>query len=136
MKLRTKSAKTSAALKAWSTRRTPHYRARKAEGDSKVALGEWCRKNNWKVVFFESATGSPRTGIVDAVTIRIKPGKPDSIEIRLVQLKAGTSGLTAAEIGRLKKAVASLSTDWLLAAYHDEVLHMVPEVPKRGLLAI
>ena len=70
--------------------------------------------------------------IVDAVMIRIRPRKADSIEVRLVQLKAGASGLTAAEIGRLKKAAAGVSTDWLRAAHHDGVLHMVPEIPKRG----
>ena len=35
------------------------------------------------------------------------------IEVRLMQLKAGVAGLTAAEVMRLKKAAASLSTDWL-----------------------
>src|SRR4026207_1302437 len=35
--------------------------------------------------------------IVDACMIRIRPRKADSIEVRLVQLKAGASGLTAAE---------------------------------------
>ena len=64
--------------------------------------------------------------------VRIKPGKADSIEVRLVQLKAGVAGLTAAEVTRLKKAVSALSTDWLFAAYDGATLHLVPDVPKRG----
>jgi hypothetical protein len=132
MKVSAPTARTAAALKAWATRRKPHYRARRTEAASKVALQQWCRDNNWKVVFFEGASGAPRTGIVDAVMVRIKPSKPDSIEVRLVQLKAGVAGLTAAEVTRLKKAVSSLSTDWLFAAYDGDVLHLVPDVPKRG----
>ena len=132
MKAATTNARTVAALKAWATRRKPHHRARRTEAASKVALELWCRENDWKLVFFEGASGSPRTGIVDAVMVRIKPTKPDSIEVRLVQLKAGMSGLKAREIARLKKAVVGLSADWLLAAYDGDTLHMVPDVPKRG----
>ena len=87
------------------------------------------------MVFFERASGAPRTGIVEAVMVRIKPSRSDSIEVRLVQLKAGVAGLKAAEVARLKKAVAALSTDWLFAAYDGEVLHLVPDVPKRGDVA-
>jgi len=87
-------------------------------------------------VLFESASGAPRTGIVDAVMVRIKPSKPDAIEVRLVQLKAGVAGLTAAEVRRLKKAAASLSTDWLLAAYDGATLHLLPDIPKRGDRAV
>jgi hypothetical protein len=132
MKVTTPNTRSAAALKAWATRRKPHYRARKTEATSKVALQEWCRDNNWKVVFFEGASGAPRTGIVDAVMVRIKPSKADSIEVRLVQLKGGVAGLTAAEVTRLKKAVSSLSTDWLFAAFDGVTLHLVPDVPKRG----
>jgi hypothetical protein len=84
------------------------------------------------VVFFEGATGAPRTGIVDAVMIRVKPRKPDSVEVRLVQLKAGVAGLRAAEIGRLKKAVGAISMDWLLAAHDGGTLHLLPDIPKHG----
>ena len=79
-------------------------------------------------MFFEGASGAARTGIVDAVLARIKPGDADAIEIRLVQLKAGSGGLTAREIARLKQAVASISTDWLLAAFDGRTLHFVPVV--------
>jgi hypothetical protein len=131
MKVTTSNARSTAALKAWATRRKPHYRARQTEAASKVALQRWCH-DNWKVVFFESASGAPRTGIVDAVMVRIKPSKADSIEVRLVQLKGGVAGLTAAEVTRLKKAASSLSTDWLFAAFDGAALHLVPDVPKRG----
>jgi hypothetical protein len=132
MKVTTPNTRSSAALKAWATRRKPHYRAQQTEAASKVALQQWCGENNWKVVFFEGASGAPRTGIVDAVMVRIKPSKADSIEVRLVQLKGGVAGLTAAEVTRLKKAVSSLSTDWLFAAFDGATLHLVPDVPKRG----
>ena len=132
MKVRTPNSRSAAALKAWATRRKPHYRARQSEAASKAALQKWCRDNNWKLVFFEGASGAPRTGIVDAVMVRIKPSKPDSIEVRLVQLKAGVAGLTAGEVTRLKKAVTALSTDWLFAAYDGATLHLVPDVPRRG----
>jgi hypothetical protein len=115
-------------LKAWATRRSARYKASKSEQASKAALTMWCRSNGWKVVFFEGDTGAPRTGIVDAVLARIKPGDADAIEIRLVQLKAGSGGLTAREIARLKQAVASMSTDWLLAAFDGRTLHFVPVI--------
>lgn len=132
MKVTTPNARSSAALKAWVTRRKPHYRARQTETASKMALQQWCRDNNWKLVFFEGSSGAPRTGIVDAIMVRIRPSKPDSIEVRLVQLKAGVAGLTASEVTRLKKAVAAVSTDWLFAAYDGTALHLVPQVPERG----
>lgn len=131
-KVATSGSRGEAALKAWTTRRSPWYRAGKSERGSKLALSAWCRENGWKVLFFEGATGAPRTGIVDAVMVRIKPRSSDSIEVRLVQLKSGAGGLTGAEIARLKKAVGSLSADWLLAAFDGEVLHLVPDVPQAG----
>jgi hypothetical protein len=135
MKVKIAGARSAAALKAWETRRKPHHRARQTEAASKVALHEWCRDNKWQIVFFEGASGAPRTGIVDAVMIRIKPRKPDSIEVRLVQLKGGGAGLKATEVARLKKAVSALTTDWLFAAFDDDTLHLVPDVPKRGVPA-
>ncbi|MFI5395831.1 MAG: hypothetical protein ACHQ9S_09890 [Candidatus Binatia bacterium] len=118
--------RSAGALKAWATRRTARYKANKSEQASKAALLAWCRSNEWRVLFFEGATGAPRTGIVDAVLVRIKPGAADAIEIRLVQLKAGSGGLTAREIARLKQAVTSISTDWLLAAFDGQTLHFLP----------
>jgi hypothetical protein len=132
MSVSTPDSRSEAAIKAWATRGSAPYRAAKSERASKIALSEWCQENRWKVVFFESATGSPRTGIVDALIVRIKPREPDAIEVRLVQLKSGVGGLTGTEITRLKRAVAQLSTDWLLAAFDGQALHLVPEIPARG----
>jgi hypothetical protein len=123
------------ARKAWETRRSARYRAAKSEKASKAALLSWCRANGWKVLFFEGDSGAPRTGIVDAVIARIRPGNADAIEVRLVQLKSGAGGLTGAEIARLKRALASLSTDWLLAAFDGETLHLLPDMPRPGARA-
>lgn len=135
MKVASHSIRHVAALKAWETRRTPQSRARQSEARSKTALKRWCRQNNWKVVFFEGATGAPRTGIVDAVMVRIAPGKADSIEVRLVQLKGGGAGMSGKEVGRIKRAVSDLSKDWLFAAYDGSTLHLVPDIPKQGAAA-
>jgi hypothetical protein len=69
MSVSTPDSRSEAAIKAWATRGSAPYRAVKSERASKIALSEWCQ-NGWKVVFFESATGSPRTGIVDGVIVR------------------------------------------------------------------
>ncbi len=121
-----------AAQKAWETRRSATYRARRSESASKAALESWCRANGWKVIFFEGSTGAPRTGIVDAIMTRIRSNDADGLEVRLVQLKSGTGGLTAREIKRLKGAVKSLRTDWLLAAFDGETLHLLPDIPPKG----
>ena len=124
--------RSAAARKAWQTRRSARYRASKSEKASKVALASWCRANGWKVLFFEGASGAPRTGIVDAIIARIRPGDADAIELKLVQLKSGAGGLAAREIARLKEAVTNLSKDWLLAAFDGNTLHVLPEMPPRG----
>src|SRR5437867_946971 len=116
------------ANKAWVKMRSPQWKARKQERVSKDALREWCKANRWKVVFFEGESGAPRTGIVDALMVRIKPRESDSIEIKLVQLKSGSSGLTAKEIRRLKDAMEQVSKDWVLAAYDGEALHFLPNI--------
>jgi hypothetical protein len=132
MSVSTPDSRSEAAIKAWATHLSASYRAAKSERASKIPLSEWYQENGWKVVFFESATGSPRTGIVDAVIVRIKPRAPDAIEVRLVQLKSGMGGLTGAEITRLKRGVAQLSMDWLPAAFDGQTLHLVPDIPARG----
>ena len=123
------SRKTVGAFKAWMKMRSALYKAGKSERSSKVALAQWCRSNGWEVVFFEGESGAPRTGIVDAVMVRIKPGDADAIEIKLVQLKSGGGGLTGGEITRLKKATEGISRDWLLAACDSGLLHFLPELP-------
>ncbi len=122
------NSRSASAVKAWATRRSPRYKARKTEAASKRALAAWCRANGWKVVVFEGDTGAARTVVVDAVMVRIKPREADSIEVKLVQLKSGQGGVTAAEIARLKKAQARLSSTWLLAAFDGETLHFLPEL--------
>jgi len=82
-------------------------------------------------LFFEGETGAPRTGIVDAIIARVRPDDADAVDMRLVQLKARAGGLTATEISRLKRAVTLLTTDWLLAAFDGETLHLVPEIPRK-----
>ena len=122
--------RSAAAKKAWATRRSARYKARKTERASKEALSAWCRANGWKVLFFEGNTGAARTGIVDAVIARISRADADAVEVRLVQLKAGSGGVTATEITRLKTAGEKLSCDWVVAAFDGETLHLVPEIGK------
>jgi hypothetical protein len=108
---------------------SPTYKAKASERQSKDALQKWCDAKGWRVVFFESENGSARTGIVDAVMVRIRPRQADNIEIKLVQIKSGSSGLTAREVRRLKAAADNLSKDWLLAAFDGTELHFVPHDP-------
>jgi len=127
---------TARARKAWQTRRSPWYRAGRSERASKAALALWCAEHGWKAVFFEGRTGAPRTGVVDAVLVRIAPREADAIEVRLVQLKAGAGGLTAGEVKRLKAAVVRLKTEWLLAAFDGEMLHFVPDLSPPAAAAV
>ena len=102
-------------------------KARASEAASKEALRTYCEKHNWRVAFFEGKTGSPRTGIIDAIIFRIAKGNADALDLRLVQLKGGKAGVTGAEIARLKKAIGAVSTSWMIAAFDGESLHMLPE---------
>ncbi len=116
-----------AAIQAWKTRLSPRHKSVVAEKASKEALRLHCEANGWKVAFFEGKTGAPRTGIIDAVIFRIAKGKPDCLELRLVQLKGGSAGASGKEIQRLKRAVADIDLDWLIAAHDGESLHLVSE---------
>lgn len=116
--------KSISARKAWITRRSARYKASRSERASKASLKEWCGEHGWKLIFFEGKSGAPRTGIVDALIARIRPRECDCVEIRLVQLKSGSGGLTAREIARLKSAVSSIDSKWLLAAFDGKELHM------------
>jgi hypothetical protein len=53
----------------------------------------------------------------------------DLLDIRLVQLKGGKAGVTAAEISRLKKAASGAAVKWVIAAFDGEALHLVPDDP-------
>lgn len=125
------TSRSQSAKKAWETRRKATYKASKKEKASKVALESWCQLNGWKVVFFEGKSGAPRTGIVDAVMTRIKPKDADAIEIKFVQLKSGSGGLTAREVSRLKKAVTKAATEWLVASYDGETMHFLSEASRQ-----
>jgi hypothetical protein len=102
-------------------------KARASEAASKEALRVYCEKHKWRVAFFEGATGSPRTGIIDAIIFRIAKGNADVLDLRLVQLKGGKAGITAAEIARLRKAPTNVLTDWMIAAFDGESLQVIPE---------
>jgi hypothetical protein len=91
-------------------------KARKSETASKDALRTYCEKHNWRVAFFEGATGSP-------IIFRISKGNADAIEIRLIQLKGGNAGMSGSEIARMKKAVGTVDINWMYAAFDGDSLH-------------
>lgn len=96
-----------AANKAWEVRHRGFHKSRSHERDSKEALRTWCRQNEWAVAFFEGRSGAARDGIVDAVIVR-PAGTGARCAVKLVQLKSGNGGLTAAQIRRLRQAVKDL----------------------------
>ncbi len=120
-----------AALKAWKTIRIRRafIKARAAEAASKEALKMYCAEHGWRVAFFEGATGSPRTGIIDAIMFRLGRKDCDLLDIRLVQLKSGKAGASGVEIRRLKKATTSATVKWLIAAFDGEVLQFSADDP-------
>ena len=126
------TTRSEAATKAWDTRRKPTRKAKRSERASKKALEKWCQASGWKFLFFEGKTGSPRTGIVDAVIAQIWPDDADAVEIKLVQLKSGSSGLSGPESARLQKAIAKVSTGWLGALFDGDDLHFVSEVSRQA----
>jgi hypothetical protein len=121
----------AAALKATQTRKRANAftKARAAEAASKEALRLYCAENFWRVGFFEGETGAPRTGIIDAIMFRVSRKNADVLDLRLVQLKGGKAGVSGAEIARLKKAVGTVETNWLIAAFDGETLHLLPNEP-------
>ena len=117
------------ARRAWVTRRKlkPFAKMKASEAASKLALRAYCDKRRWRVAFFEGPTGSPRTGIVDAIVFRIDPKDADRLDVRLVQLKGGKAGVSGAEIARLKRAAERAAVTWAIAAFDGETLHIVPD---------
>ena len=105
------------ALKAWAKRRSLSAwdKSKAAEAASKAAFQTYFEKRGWRVAFFEGKTGSPRTGIIDAVAFRLGRKNSDLLDLRLVQLKGGKAGVSAAEIGRLKEAAKMATVNWLIA---------------------
>lgn len=120
-----------AALKAWKTRRrlAVWQQVHAAEAASKAAFKTEFESRGWRIAFFEGKTGSPRTGIVDAIAFRIDPKNVDCLDLRLVQLKGGKAGVSGSEVARLKKAVKSVRVDWLLAMFDGESLHVISDRP-------
>jgi hypothetical protein len=92
------------ARKAWRTRRmtSAFVKSRASEAASKEALRLYCEQHGWRLALFEGATGSPHTGIVDAVIFRLARSNADVLELQLVQLKGGNAGVTASEISRFE----------------------------------
>jgi hypothetical protein len=125
--------RSEAAKKAWKTIRNKQawIDAHAAEAASKAAFEAHFKENGWRVAFFEGATGSPRTGIVDAIAFRIDHHNADLLDFRLVQLKGGKAGVSAKEIGRLKDAAAKATVSWLIVEYDSEskTLHVLPNEP-------
>jgi len=119
-----KAVATKKRLSAWA-------KAHAAEAASKDALETYCKQHGWKVAFFEGKTGAPRTGIIDAIIFRVSRKNSDILDLRLVQLKGGKAGVSGAEISRLKKAVGTVETDWLIAAFDGERLHILPSEPEK-----
>ena len=121
----------AAALKAVQTRKrvSAFAKAKAAEAASKEALRNYCQKYGWRVAFFEGETGSPRTGIIDAVAFRLGRKNSDFLDIRLIQLKGGKAGIIGREIARLKQAATSATVNWLVAAFDVDTLHLLPHDP-------
>src|SRR5262249_22301382 len=118
-----------AARRSWRTRRamSAFAKVRASEAASKEALRLYCKERGWKVAFFEGSTGSPRTGIIDAIAYRLWRPKADLLDIRLVQLKGGKAGVSGSEIARLKSASTAASVAWLIAAFDGAMLHLLPD---------
>jgi hypothetical protein len=119
----------AAAKKAVQTRKrvSAFAKARAAEAASKEALRAYCQERGWKIAFFEGITGSPRTGIIDAIAFRLGRANADALDVRLIQLKGGKAGISGSEIARLKRAASGAVVKWMLAAYDGETLHLIPD---------
>lgn len=111
-------SRSDAARKAWRTRRSAPYKARKTARASQRAFEAWAKDQGYRVVFLDAPSGNPRTGIVDAVLVRIAPSDADQLELHLVQLKSGDAGLTGVEVRRLKAAAKRIRIT-VTGACHD-----------------
>src|ERR1700690_2042666 len=128
---RTRKRRAAAAKAAQTRRRLSAFaKAHAAEAASKDALRTYCEAHGWRLAFFEGATGSPRTGIIDAIAFRLSRKNADLLDIRLIQLKGGKAGISGAEIARLKKAAKGAAVGWLIAAFDGESLHLLPDLAK------
>jgi hypothetical protein len=89
----------------------------------------WAKEAGFRVVFFEAKNGYPRTGIADAVILRIRPKAADQIELYVVQLKGGASGFKPKEMTRLEKAAASVKAVPLIVLHDGKRLHFLGGEP-------
>jgi len=119
----------SPASKAWATRRSPAYKARRTAAASQRSLAAWAAAKGWRCQFLDAQSGHPRTGIIDAVLVRTKSGAPDTLEVKLVQLKSGSAGITAAEVRRLKRATELIEVGHLVVLAEGDHLEFSPEEP-------
>jgi hypothetical protein len=119
------ATKRESSLKAWRTMRGPVWKSRRTARLSKEALETWAKNAGFKIVFLDAASGNPRTGIADAILLRIKPRSPDQIELYIVQLKGGSSGFKAAEMARLTKAAAAAKATPLIILHDGKQLHFL-----------
>ena len=119
-------AKLSSAKRAWITRNSANYRARQTARESQVAFENWAHEHGWRVLFLDALSGNPRTGIVDAVLVRIRPRSKDQIDLRLVQLKSGSAGLTGTEFERLCSAVERVNVEALAALCNGREVFTAP----------
>lgn len=119
----------AAALRAWRTMRGPVWKAQRSERLSKAALEAWAKRQGFRVVFLDAASGHPRTGIADALLLRIRPKAADQIELYVVQLKGGAAGFKAREMARLEAAAAAVKAVPLIVLHHGERLHFLGGEP-------
>jgi len=124
-----KTTQRDAALKAWKTMRGPVWKTRRSERLSKEALEDWAHEFGFRVMFLDADSGYPRTGIADAVLLRIKPKAADQVELYLVQLKGGDSGFSAREMGRLESASAAVKAVPLIILHDGKTLHFLGGEP-------
>lgn len=105
--------------------RGPVWKAQRSERLSKAALEEWAKKKGFRVVFLDAASGRPRTGIADALLLRIRPKAADQIELYVVQLKGGAAGFKPQEMARLQAAAAAVKAVPLIVLHDGERLHFL-----------
>ena len=129
MKSSKASKRRQAALKAWKTMRGPVWKAKHSERLSKRALSTWAADAGFKLVFLDAESGNPRTGIADALLLRIRPKAADQIELYVVQLKGGASGFKPKEMARLDKAAAAVKAIPLIILHDGERLHFLGGEP-------
>jgi len=119
----------TAALAAWKTMRGPVWKARRSARLSKEAVEAWASESGFRIVFLDAPSGYPRTGIADALMVRIRPRSADEIELYVVQLKGGAAGFKPSEMTRLTKAASAVKATPLIILHDGERLHFLGGEP-------